>query len=494
MIIERSGHVNAAAFVETQDPGTSHALRATASILILNACLFLGTCSEGPDLLGQVQATGELRVVTRNSPTTYYIGAEGPLGPEYELARGFARSLGVRLEISVADGLGDILPALNDRRVDLAAAGLTVTPARRATMAFGPPYQAVEQYVIYRVGSAKPRKPAALVGARIQVMDDSSHEESLRRMQRAFPALDFDEDPDVEPDELMHRVATGQIDYTIVDSNEFDISRWFHPEARIGFILDETDELAWAFRRGYDDSLRDAASAYFAGLEADGTLAALKNRYYGRARNARFDYVGTRQFLRHIESRLPFYRRHFEEAAAMTGIDWRLLAAMGYQESHWDPNAVSPTGVRGIMMLTRATARQLGIEDRTSPRDSILGGARYLVRIRKKIPARIPEPDRTWMALAAYNVGFGHLEDARILTQRDGGNPDSWADVRKRLPLLAQKRYYSTVKRGYARGREPVIYVANIRSYVDILKWKTSPQGRRLRPQRAPAADDDQRT
>ncbi|MBT8143474.1 MAG: transglycosylase SLT domain-containing protein, partial [Gammaproteobacteria bacterium] len=204
------------------------------------------------------------------------------------------------------------------------------------------------------------------------------------------------------------------------------------------------------------------------------------DKYYGY--RGEFDYVGTRRFLRHVESRLPQYQEMFDEAAERVDVDWKLLAAVGYQESHWNPDAVSPTGVRGLMMLTRATAGQLGIENRRDPEASISGGARYLVRVRSKIPERIPEPDRTYMALAAYNVGFGHLEDARVLTQRFGKDPDLWKDVREHLPLLAQRKYYTTVRRGYARGWEPVLYVDNIRRYYDLLQWYFSERNRMYRP------------
>src|SRR5690606_33379651 len=154
------------------------------------------------------------------------------------------------------------------------------------------------------------------------------------------------------------------------------------------------------------------------------------------------------------------------------GLDWRLLAAIGYQESKWTPTAESPDGAIGVMMLTGETAAELGVKNRTDARDSIFGGARYFVQVKEKIPARIPEPDRTWMAVAAYNGGFGHLEDARILAQQRGKNPDSWADVREHLPLLAQERWYTRAKRGYARGWEPVQFVDRVQRFLTLLEWQ----------------------
>lgn len=449
-----------------------------------NACVFMTTCSEPPNALDLVLQTGELRVVTRNGPTTYYLGTEGPRGVEYELALGFAQTLGVELSIVTSDQLNDIATDLNSWQADVAAAGLTVTSERARQMHFASPYTEVRQLVVYRLGHRRPKAPEDLVGQRIAVLADSSFSDQLAVLSEQLPELKYETTASTDVDELLRRVVDGGIDVTVVDSNEFKVASQFYPELRVGFELADGDALAWAFRRDDDDSLRTAAEAYFAELESSGELGAIDERYYDNEH--RLDYVGTRRFLRHIEGRLPPFRPYFEDIAEQIDEDWRLLAAMGYQESHWRPNAVSPTGVRGLMMLTRATARQLGIEDRTDPVQSINGGGRYLARIKKRLPERIGEPDRTWMALAAYNVGFLHLEDARILAQRQGNNPDDWNDVRAALPLLAQKKWYSTVKRGYARGWEPVRYVDNIRSYYDILIWATSEQYRaRLDTRRA---------
>jgi membrane-bound lytic murein transglycosylase F len=171
---------------------------------------------------------------------------------------------------------------------------------------------------------------------------------------------------------------------------------------------------------------------------------------------------------------LPRYRDFFLEAERSTGIDWRLIAAIAYQESHWDPLAISPTGVRGMMMLTAHTADMMEVGDRHDARSSILGGAHYYLRVRLKVPERIHEPDRSWLAVAAYNLGFGHLEDARILTQFQGADPDQWDEVRERLPLLSDKAWYSRVQRGFAPGQTAVKYVDNVRRYYEILMWLDS--------------------
>ncbi|MDZ7736481.1 MAG: membrane-bound lytic murein transglycosylase MltF [Gammaproteobacteria bacterium] len=204
-------------------------------------------------------------------------------------------------------------------------------------------------------------------------------------------------------------------------------------------------------------------------LQRDGDLERLLGRYYAHVRQ--YNYVDAQTFLTRIAERLPEYRPYFRAAADEQGFDWRLLAAVSYQESHWDPQALSPTGVRGMMMLTQDTAARVGIDDRTDPVQSIHGGARYLREVVDKIPERIPWPDRLWFALAAYNIGYGHLEDARILTEGQGGDPDSWEDVRERLPLLSQRQWYEQTRLGYARGYEPVSFVRNVRRYYEVLVW-----------------------
>jgi membrane-bound lytic murein transglycosylase F len=336
-------------------------------------------------------------------------------------------------------------------------------------MRFGPPYQHVTQQVVYRYGEGRPRDPGELVGGRIEIIAGSSHAEQMRRVRAEYPELEWIENPDAESEELLFRVSEGTIDFTVADSNELQLNQRYYPEVRAAFDLTDPEPLAWALAPGADTSLLEAVQAFFDRLREDGDLDLLLERFY--ADTGQFDFVGTRVFLRHINLRLPRYEGMFREAAAEVGVDWRLLAAIGYQESHWNPRAVSPTGVRGIMMLTLRTAGDLGVSNRIDPEQSIFGGARYFSQVHARVPEHIPEPDRTWMALAAYNVGYYHLMDARILTERKGANPDRWMDVREHLPLLSQRKYYTQTRFGYARGREPVIYVDNIRRYYDILTW-----------------------
>ncbi len=432
--------------------------------------LLLAACSIPPPLVERIKASGELKVVTRNSGTTLYEGAEGLTGFEHDLVLLFAEELGVKPHFIIPKRFDDLLPSVISGEAQLAAAGLTVTPDRVSEIRFGPPYQKITQQVIYRQGNRRPRKIEDLYGGKLVVLAGSSHEEELQRLKETHPELVWESRADLESAELMHLVLDREIDYTIADSNEFAVTRRFMPKLGVAFDLTDPQPLAWAMAHAEDSSLYLAMEAFFNRITEDGTLDELIERYYGHI--GRLNFVDVQTFVKHFEDRLPKYEAYFKEAEAISGIDWRTLAAIGYQESHWRPKAKSPTGVRGIMMLTLTTAKQMKIKSRLDPRQSIIGGAKYLSYIEDRLPPRIEEPDRLWMTLAGYNVGFGHLEDARILTEHLGDNPDKWFDVKKHLPKLSLKKWYSGLKHGYARGNEPVNYVDNIRGYVELLRWQ----------------------
>ena len=445
------------------------------ALLILVGGFTLSCTDQSNNSLTRVKQRGYLIVITRNSPTTYYHGPSGQMGLEFELANRFARSLGVHLRLKVPDSYKDILPMVNNGKGDLAAAGLPMTKKGKQLVRYGPVYQQITQQVVYRLGKRRPRKLAHLYNSRLMVKTGSAHADRLHQLQAKHPKLKFRESADTETEELMHLVWNKQLDYTIADSNETATMQRFFPQLRVAFSLNPKDDkgnilkqkLAWAFPRNGDDSLYRAAQRFFNKLRSTGELKQLLDRYYGHTEL--FNYFQITTYHKHIKERLPKYKVYFKRAAKRYNLDWRLLAAVGYQESHWNAGAKSPTGVRGLMMLTLATAKQMNIKDRRDPRQSIKGGAKYLRMMKKKIAIQVSDPDRTWFALAAYNVGRLHLEDAMTLTRERGGDPYKWIDVSHSLPLLTKKKWYSKTRYGYARGYEPVLYVANIRRFYDLL-------------------------
>ncbi len=437
--------------------------------LAIIACLLLGTCSQPPSTLEQILSAGELRVVTLNNPSTYYLGAAGPQGPEYDLAVQFAADLGVALNIYSVRNPGELRKEVSSGRAHIAAAGLAREQAAPEQTSYGPAYQLVKEHLIYRTGSVRPRSlPEASSMGHIEVATDSPHAATLERLRNNYPDLSWVENPDAEIDQLLYRLSRREFDYTIADSNEFAIGRSFHPDIAIAFSLTQGKSIAWLVNT-QDTTLLSRVTSFFSVIESDGRLATVLETYYSKKANP--PVLHARNFIIDVRERLPLYIDWFKEAASAVGMDWRMLAAIGYQESKWLPEATSPTGVRGLMMLTDSTARSLGVVDRLDPRDSIHGGARYFIYVRSMIPKRIREPDRTWFALASYNMGFGHIEDARIFAQADGKDADKWEVVREYLPLLTQEKWYSQAKRGYARGWEPVQFVDSIKLYMSMLDW-----------------------
>jgi membrane-bound lytic murein transglycosylase F len=441
------------------------------TLIIITIAGLIGTCSSPPPLLDQVLEIGELRVVTRDSPTAYTISPDGPSGPEFDLAQAFADELGVTLIIEPVASVSEILPKILSGEAHMAAAGLSITDSRREYLNFGHPYETVDVHLIYKLGTGKPRSINDVLDRSIEVMASSSHVDLLASIKESYPTLQWAENADMEVAELLTKVAMGEVDLTVADTPDFNIQRHFYPDLRVALDLGIGDPVAWGFPKGTADTLLARADDFLIKSDRNGMLAQVHDRYYGYTK--KFDYVGTRNFIRHFENRLPRYREMFENAGEEWGVDWRLLAAIGYQESHWRSQAVSPTGVRGIMMLTLDTAAYLGLDDRLDPKTSIFGGAQFYARQTERVADSVPEPDRTWMALAAYNVGFNHIKDARTIVEIQGGDPDTWVDMSDALPLLSQRKWYSQLPFGYARGWEPVLYVNNIRAYYNILKWLT---------------------
>lgn len=439
----------------------------------------------GKDALSQIKSRGVLRISTVNSPLTYYTINNAPAGMDYELAKRFADYLGVKLEVTVRPNLGDLFDDLDDGKADLLAAGLIYNSERLSRYQSGPSYYSVSQQLVYRIDKPRPKNLGDLKG-RLIVQSGSAYLSTLRSAKAdSYPDLDWAISTDMGQKALLEAVADGKLDYTVGDSVTIGLLQRIHPQLAVAFDITDEEPVTWYLPRNDDDSLNAAMLDFYSQMGEEGTMARLEEKYLGHV--GTFDYVDTRTFLRAIDNTLPDIKPLFEKYAS--SIDWRLLAAISYQESHWNPQATSPTGVRGMMMLTRNTADSLDVNDRLDPEQSIRGGSEYLRRMMEKVPETIPEDERIWFALAAYNMGYAHMLDARRLTLKQGGNPDSWADVKLRLPMLSQKRYYAQTTYGYARGHEAYNYVENIRQYQISLVGYLQEQEKRLAQQSALEAE-----
>ncbi|MBS0922924.1 membrane-bound lytic murein transglycosylase MltF [Providencia sp. JGM181] len=413
--------------------------------------------------IDKIISRGELRISAVSSPLIYIDEQRQLRGFDYELAQGFATYLGIKLKIIIRPTIEQIFEDLDNDDADIAVAGLLYNKDRLETMKTGPSYLSVTQQLVYRKGTTRPKTFNDLKG-KLMVIAGSTHASTLKALSAQYPNLKWEESSNYTPSQLLEMVAEGEIDYTLEDSIAVSLQQRIHPKVAVAFDLRDDHAITWYLSRQHDNSLDAALLDFFNLSNQNDLLARLIEKHFSHVES--FDYFDTITFISAINNKLPDYQPLFEKyAETVESIDWKLLAAIAWQESHWNPLATSPTGVRGIMMLTKPTAATMGIEDRLDPEGSIKGGAAYLAYIMKRLPDSIAEDDRIWFTLAAYNMGYGHMLDVRKLTQRLGGNPDRWLDVKANLPLLTQQKYYSQLTYGYARGHEAYRYVENIRRY-----------------------------
>jgi membrane-bound lytic murein transglycosylase F len=435
-----------------------------------------------------------LVVLVHSGPTTWFTGPDGfPAGFDHDLLTRFAEEARLPLlPMIVADSARNILSGVSAGDARVAAGSLyRPQPGNRRTgvessevapVLWTRGYYTVEPVVIFAADGFKPKSWRDLAGAKVAYLAGTGIEDAVDAVRATHPEILWEPSTAPSADALIAQVDTGQLDYAIVASNQAAVARNIYLNFDVAFPAGMKLELAWALSPG-QEKLREQIDGFFDRALKDGTIARYADRYFNHPREVQRIDAGV--FQERVRSLLPDYRRLFHEAQETTGIEWRLLAAISYQESQWDPLATSETGVRGMMQLTEETARHLGVADRLDPRQSVLAAARYLRDLKTKLPERIPEPDRTWLALAAFNIGLGHLEDGRVLTQRLKLNPDLWLDVKKALPLLAEPEYYAQARLGYARGGMPVAFVDRVRAYYDILVRHEQPHQPRLRLQTA---------
>ena len=420
--------------------------------------------------LEKIKQTKVLNVVLLNAPSTYYIGAEGPQGFEYDLLKSYADHLGVDLNITAAHTIKEAIELSKNPNIYITSASLAKTPQREKQFHFGPSYFEVREQVICNRsmlrGSKFPRDVEDLAGLHIVVGDDTSYSETIRSLQADGFEINATTSSEYSTEELLEQVAKHQIDCTIADSNIYSLNLRYFPEIALAFSISGREQLAWVLHAN-EKELEADMYAWLNDYNQKGLMTQLKDRYYSYI--LFFDYYNTKMFYKRMKSRLPRYKKYFQNAASKFSIPWTLLAAVSYQESHWNSRAKSFTGVRGLMMLTKHTAKLLGVKNRLDPKQSIIGGTRHLKQMIKFVPKDVQGENRLKFALAAYNIGLGHIKDAQKLAKKLGLNQNIWSDLKIVLPLLSQKKYYRNLKYGYARGAEPVKYVESIYNYKDIL-------------------------
>ena len=435
-------------------------------IFVLAGVLLTVSCGR-KDALDRIESSGKIIVLTRNNAHCYYTYREHPMGFEYDLVKAFSKYLGVKLEVRTPTWEG-LIKDLDEEKGDFVAASMSITPLRKKLVYFSEPYLAIQQQVIVHKYNSKVNKIGDLDGRAVHVRRGTSYEERLRELNREGMHINIKSHEDIPTEELIEMVQNRKIAITVADSNIALLNRRYYPDIKISFALEEQQSLAWAVKKG-EKRLLKKINKFFQKIENDGTFQRIYHKYF--AYIDIFDPFDLKKYQRRLKTRLPKYKSIIQNAANTHGFDWRLIASVVYQESHFDPEAQSRTGVKGIMQLTRETAGEMGIRDRRDPEQSIMGGVKYLRMLYDRFE-NINDPDRLFITLASYNIGQGHIRDAQMLAKGLGKNPSSWTVLEKTLPLLRDPKYYKKTRYGYCRGSEPVKYVKRIRTYYDILKRK----------------------
>lgn len=440
--------------------------------LIAITCLavFIGYnywCSRGS--LRNIRKRGKLIALMENNATCYYLYKDTPMGFEYDLVKAFADHLGVALEVKTP-GWNALFNFLERKDGDIIAAGMTYTPGRDNRVDFSTSYLSVKQNIIIHKSNRSIKSIDDLNGVSIHVREGTTYQQRLEELKKKGINLTIVTHKNIPTEELIEMVEKRKIVATVADSNIALLNRRYYPDIKIAFPISKKQDLAWAVRNG-DRGLLSEINWFFARIKANGTFKKIYNRYYGSVDH--FDYVDIKKFHRRIITRLPEFKTVIKQESERYGFDWRLIAAVIYQESHLDPFAQSYTGTRGMMQLTRTTAKEMGVSNRFDWRQNIRGGVAYLAKLTKRFDDIKDPRTRLLFALASYNIGYGHVRDAQQIAMELGEDPKTWDGLKKALPLLRRKEYYSRTKHGYARGTEPVTYIEHILTYYDILKQKT---------------------
>lgn len=401
----------------------------------------------------QVLETGKLRVLITDEPDSQYVFDNNHYGFEYEILNSFAASIGVELELQIVP-YGQLFTRLSSGKADIAVGGILdsnfVRRVSTPTIAW---YQA-QTTVVYRRGTQRPKEIQDLAGEPVLA---SARYYEINELKDLNLRDDYRSEYD-----LLNAVAVGTERFALSTNYRARNARHYLPELNRSFILPDTLGVVWALPKRHDERLMNAINNFLSEIMAEDIPQILAENYFKLPK--RLHTYDALAIHKNIQRVLPNFEYAFRKAAREGGIDWQLLAAIAYQESHWSNDAKSPTGVRGIMQLTNDTADFLGVEDRLDMSKSIDAAGRYLLFLKSRIPESVKEPDRTWFAVGAYNMGLQHIKFAHKKAQKEGlRDPQKWDTISKLLPKLYGKPL--------SNGKQAQTYVERVRIFTDILRF-----------------------
>ena len=470
----------------------------TGIVAALQDTTLAGTNPRGATLK-RIKKRDTLVAITGYNPVSYFLYRGQPMGYEYELLQKLAEHLGVALEVRLMKDREAMFEAIQEGEADLLAYRLAVTQRRAERVAFTDPLHATRQVLVQRLpadydslrtgdvsndtmeiteqADSLIQYPFELVTQddTVHVIEDSPYEQRLQNLGEEMGGeIDVIEvDADVPREKLIQRVAQGDIDYTVANETIAELNRAYYGDIAIRPVLSVNQQIAWALRDDRAWEFVNVINAWLEEIKSAEEFQQIYDKYFtdrkGFAeRRKEVNIEGQTEQLTQYDDLV----KNALESSPL-GWDWRLLMAQMYQESKFKPQAQSWAGAQGLMQLMPATARQYDVSNITDPEENVKGALRFLVWLSDYWKDKIQDPQqRRRFILASYNAGHGHVEDARRLTEKYGGNKNNWEDVSKWLLRKAWEKYYTdeVVKYGYARGEEPVAYVRLITQRFDQYK------------------------
>ena len=403
----------------------------------------------------------------RTGPSSYYEVKTEKIGFTYDVLEELSKFLNLDLKVVALDNAASALQMLNDRKIDILA---DMGILDNVNLNYS--HTQADYYLVYNSDYLKrPKDHQSIKKHSINIIDSPKIIEQLDQFFNKSN-IDLVIMNEKNIDEILHLLIEGKIKYTVLSSDELTFYKVDFPEIDIAYKIASDIKYNWALPNNTSNHLPNKLSNFFTDMLKKNKLKYIKQNNLNA--DTKHSFVGSKNFIKDLTNIFPLYEFYFKSYSKKYNHDWRLLASIGYQESRWNKDAVSYTGVKGIMMLTKNTSIDMKIRDRTDPKESIYGGAKYLRKMLDKVPNQINQEDKIWYAIAAYNIGFGHVIDAIDMAKRDNKIISDWKSLKPYLLKLSQSKYYKKTKYGYARGWETVKYVQNIRQYYDILVFLDS--------------------
>lgn len=450
-----------------------------SGLIVLNKSMYVEELvveeTYNPNDLPAILERGVLKATTDYNSTNYFVYRGQPMGFHLELLKLFAQHIGVELEVFVSNSIDENLNCLMaDGECNIIAMDLTVTRSRREVLSFTEPHSQTRQVLVQRkpdnwfsmrsseIEDNLVRNQLDLAGKIIYVQRNSAHLVRLHNLMEEIGDVFEIVEVDQETEQLIERVSNGEIEFTVSDEHVAQVNQTYYANIDVQTPLSFAQNLSWAVRHD-TPLLKQAIDDWMVEFRQSRQFANLYNKYF---QNPRSSFMARSQYHSLGGGRISIYDDHFKRFAEIVGWDWRLIASLAFQESRFNHEAVSWAGAFGIMQLMPNTAAMYNVTEESSPVENILAGIKYLNWIDRRLQEIITdEEERIKFVLASYNVGIGHVLDARRLAEKYGRDPNVWKDNVDYYVLNKSKpKYYldPVVRHGYARGSEPFQYVTEI--------------------------------